>query len=52
MTGLHAAVRERDWDLVALYLLLGVARAAARLPEGSAADLISLLEAGGRRDER
>ncbi len=44
MTGLQAAVMRRDWEVAALYLLLGVTRAAARLPEGTAADLLALLE--------
>lgn len=45
MTGLSVAIRRKDWELAALYLLLGVARAAARLPEGAAADLLALLAA-------
>ena len=47
MTGLQAAVRRRDWELAALYLVLGVVRSAARLPQGAAGDLLTLLEADG-----
>ena len=52
MTGLQAAIVRRDWELAALYLLLGVTRAAARLPEGTAADLLALLEAEGQYRQR
>ncbi len=45
MTGLQAAVRRREWDLAAQYLVLGVLRTAARLPEGAAGDLLALLAA-------
>ena len=44
MGGLTAAVRRRDWDLAALYLLLSAVRVAARLPHGTAADLLAALE--------
>jgi hypothetical protein len=49
MTSLRTAIDRRDWDLAALYLLLGVARVVAVLPEGAASDLLALLEAGERR---
>jgi hypothetical protein len=49
MTGLQAAIARRDWEPAALYLTLAVMRAAARLPAGTAADLLALLEAGGQQ---
>jgi hypothetical protein len=49
MRGIEAAIREREWEVAALYLVLGVIRVAARLPPGSAADLLDLL-ATERRD--
>jgi hypothetical protein len=49
MTGLGVAVERGDWQTVALYLLLGVAEAASRLPPESLAELLDLL--GGEADE-
>jgi hypothetical protein len=49
VTRLAVAVERRDWRVVALYLLLGVAEAASQLPPNSLAELIDLL--GGEADE-
>lgn len=43
MTAMAAAIERRAWDVVALYLLLGVVRAAEALPEGAVLDLLDLL---------
>ncbi|HEY7467313.1 MAG TPA: hypothetical protein VIB47_11545 [Dehalococcoidia bacterium] len=43
VTGLAVAVERREWQVVALYLLLGVAEAASRLPPESLAELLDLL---------
>jgi hypothetical protein len=43
VTGLAVAVERREWRVVALYLLLGVAEAASRLPPESLAELLDLL---------
>lgn len=43
MTGLAVAVERREWQLVALYLLLGISEAAAQLPPESLAALLDLL---------
>jgi hypothetical protein len=52
MTTLEVAVRRRDWERVALYLLLGVSRAADKLPPESLNALLDLLSVekprGGR----
>jgi hypothetical protein len=50
MHALAGALERRDWDVAALYLVLGVTRAARRLPRGTAEDLIAVLadtRAGG-----
>jgi hypothetical protein len=56
MTVLQVAIDRRRWDLVWLYLLLGVSEAASRLPQESLSELIELLAADGpnprRRRER
>jgi len=58
VTGLAVAVERREWRLVALYLLLGVSRAAAKLPPGTVNQLLDLLggddapEGRDRRDGR
>lgn len=49
MNGLEAAIERREWEAAALYVVLGVTRAAGRLPEGTAADLLALLSAPTRR---
>ncbi len=56
MNGLQHAIERERWDIVWLYLMLGVAEAASKLPRDSLDELISLLaseevseEGGGRR---
>lgn len=50
---LTAAVRRRDWERVALYVLLGVAEAARTAPPGTIDDVIALLAGEPeRRDGR
>jgi len=44
MTSLAEALERRNWELAALLLLLGLSRALARLPQGSADDLLAELE--------
>ena len=43
MTALALAIERRQWPLVSLYLLTGVADAAQKLPPGSLAALLELL---------
>src|SRR5262245_53088371 len=43
---LTGAIERREWELAALLLMLGLSRVLARLPAGTAADLLALLEAG------
>jgi len=43
-------IRQRHWELVSLYLLLGMARALQHLPPDAALALVELL--GGDDDER
>jgi hypothetical protein len=43
MAALASAIERRDWDAAALYLVLGVARAARWLPQGTANDLLAAL---------
>ena len=57
MNGLQRAIERERWDLVWLYLMLGVAEAASKLPRDSLEQLIALLamdegpgDAGGRDD--
>jgi hypothetical protein len=45
MTTLAEALEQRNWELAALLLLLGLSRALARLPRGTAEDLLAALEA-------
>jgi hypothetical protein len=51
---LERAIAEGEWVLVAHYLLLGVSRAAARLPPEALSELLDLLApaAPGREDDR
>ena len=51
MTGLQRAIERERWDLVWLYLMLGVAEAASKLPRDSLDQLISLLAADGDHDD-
>ena len=52
MTPLAVAIERQLWPLVALYLLLGVARTAAELPPGSLAALLEALEGNEPRGPR
>lgn len=52
MTALAVAMDRRQWELVALYLLLGVARAADRLPPDTVAGLLAVLTEGTGRGGR
>jgi len=52
VTGLQHAIERERWDLVWLYLMLGVAEAASKLPHDSLAELIEILAAEERSDER
>jgi hypothetical protein len=42
-SALGRAIHRKDWDTVALLLALGVARAAAKLPEADIEDVIHVL---------
>ena len=48
---LAVAVERRAWNLVALYLLLGVAQAASRLPPEAVEGLLEALEGPTGRGE-
>jgi hypothetical protein len=52
MSGLALAVKRNDWSLVALYLLLGVAEAAAKLPPDALEGLLEMLEGAPRRERK
>ncbi|MDI6858274.1 MAG: hypothetical protein QME71_08185 [Dehalococcoidia bacterium] len=52
MSALALAVGRNDWGLVALYLLLGVAEAAAKLPPDALEGLLEVLEGTLRRGRR
>lgn len=55
MTPLAVAVRRKQWDVVSLYLLLGVSEAANRLPPESLEALLDMLaseDKGARREVR
>ncbi len=45
MTALATAIEQNQWELVSLYLLLGVSRAAAALPPDAIDGLLEELEA-------
>ena len=47
---LQQAVERRAWSVVALYLLLGVAEAASRLPPETLENLLELLEGHAEQD--
>ena len=51
MSPLAVAVERRAWNLVALYLLLGVAQAASRLPPEAVEGLLEALEGSTDRGE-
>jgi hypothetical protein len=44
MSRLAIAVERRDWTVVALYLLLGVAEMTAKLPPDAVTGLLEVLE--------
>jgi hypothetical protein len=44
MTSLTEAIERKNWELAALLLLLGLSRVLARLPQGTADDLLMELE--------
>jgi len=48
MSRLALAVGKRQWNVVALYLLLGVAEAAAKLPPDALTGLLEVLEGAPR----
>ena len=56
MTRFELAVEQKQWEVVSLYLLLGVAEAASKLPPESLSALLDLMasdeevEGGGLRD--
>jgi hypothetical protein len=51
VTPLAVAVERRDWQTVALYLLLAVSDTAAALPEESLIELLDLLGGGAERGQ-
>jgi hypothetical protein len=51
VTGLASAIERREWQLAALYLLLGVSEAWARLPPESMLALVDLLACEEERPE-
>jgi hypothetical protein len=52
MTGFEAAVEQKRWEAVWLYLLLGVSEAASTLPPESLAALLDLLTGEDEADRR
>jgi hypothetical protein len=46
MISLTEAIERKHWELAALLLMLGLSRVLARLPRGTAEDLIAELECG------
>jgi hypothetical protein len=54
MTRFEVAVRQKQWEVVCLYLLLGVTEAASKLPPESLSALLDVLagEEEGGREER
>lgn len=47
MPALALAIERKEWELAALYLLLGVSRAAANLPPDAIYGLLEVLSAEG-----
>jgi hypothetical protein len=45
MSALALAIEQKEWELAALYLLLGVSRAAAKLPPDAIYGLLEVLSA-------
>ena len=52
MTAFQVAVERQQWQLVALYLLLGISEAASKLPPESLTALIDLLGGEDEPQER
>lgn len=52
MSRFALAVERQQWSVVALYLLLGVADAASKLPPDSLNGLLEVLEGTPPRDRR
>lgn len=55
MTRFEAAIAQKQWEVVSLYLLLGIAEAASKLPPESLSELLDLLageEEAERRSDR
>jgi hypothetical protein len=50
MTRFEAAVAQKQWEVVCLYLLLGITEAASKLPPESLAALLDLL--AGEAEDR
>ena len=47
MSALALAIERKQWELTALYLLLGVSQAAAKLPPDAIYSLLEVLSAEG-----
>ena len=47
MSALALAIERKEWELTALYLLLGVTQAAAKLPPDTIYGLLEVLSAEG-----
>ena len=47
MTAFEAAIERKQWELVSLYLMLGVTEAASKLPPESLSALLDLLTGEG-----
>jgi hypothetical protein len=52
MTSVAVAIEKRQWQLLSLYLLLGVSEAASRLPPESLSELVDLLAGEQPRRQR
>lgn len=52
MKGLQRAIERERWDLVWLYLMVGVAEAASKLPRESLDELLALLAGEEGQDQR
>jgi hypothetical protein len=50
MTRFEAAIEQKQWEVVCLYLLLGITEAAAKLPPESLSALLDLLS--GEEEQR
>lgn len=51
MTDLAVAIDEQQWELAALYLLLGVTQAAAQLPPEALDGLLEILAPEAKRED-